>query len=406
LVLAQAPPAQPTTVASAPLSAEAFDLAACRRLALARQPALAAAQDTLAAAQARARAVEELHVPTLLQPDLPIRRHQSALGVGIAQAGVNQAEAEAVYAVTRNYFSVLFAREQKAVALQALDNLKGLQESLTDIVNSGARTDVTRRHIEKVNVYIDIVKGRLPEAEEGVNRATAALREAMGGGPDCPVQVADSRLPDLDFEVNRDQLVALALERRGEMIQANLAAEVVSCEVSAQGTSRRPTKRTFASASDIHAQQVPQGVRNEEYRPGALPLEMPVSLVGSKAARQEQASALAARAGAVVEKTRNLITLEVDDNYLKWREARAKLVELRRAQKNAQSYFDHIKEDFGGTNARTPPDDVLNAGILLTQIRVQANDAHYHYLLGLAALERVTAGGFCPGFDAVAAPQP
>src|SRR5437870_3666101 len=138
-VVAQTPPAPPMAVASAAVSAETFDLAACRQMALARQPALAAAQATLAAAQARARAVEELHVPTFLQPDLPIRRHQAALGVGIAQAGVNQAEAETIYAATRNYFSVLFAREQQAVALQALENLKGLQESLTDIVNSGGR---------------------------------------------------------------------------------------------------------------------------------------------------------------------------------------------------------------------------------------------------------------------------
>jgi outer membrane protein TolC len=229
------------------------------------------------------------------------------------------------------------------------------------------------------------VQGRLPEAEEGVNRATAALREAMGGGPECPLQVADTRLPDLDVEVNRETIVALALERRGEMIQASLAADVVAREVAAQGKSHRASTRTFASASDIHAQQVPQGVRDGEYRPGALPLEMPVTLVGSKAARQEQASALADRAAAVVEKTRNLIALEAEDNYLKWVEARRKLVELWRAQKNAQSYFDHVKEDFGGTNARTPPDDVLNAGILLTQIRVQANEAHYHYLLALAA---------------------
>jgi outer membrane protein TolC len=200
--------------------------------------------------------------------------------------------------------------------------------------------------------------------------------------------------------------VALALERRGELIQANLAAEVVSCEVKAQGKSCRPSMRTFASASDIHAQQVPQGVRDGEYRPGALPLEMPVSFVGSKAARQEQASDLAARAGAVVEKTRNLIVLETEDNYLRWVEARNKFAELDRAQKNARSYFDHVKEDFAGTNAKTPADDVLNAGILQTQMRVQANEAHYHYLLALAALERVTAGGFCPGFDGTGGQRP
>jgi hypothetical protein len=40
----------------------------------------------------------------------------------------------------------------------------------------------------------------------------------------------------------------------------------------------------------------------------------------------------------------------------------------------------------------------LNARILATQIRVQAIEAVYRYDLALAALERITSGGFCAGF--------
>src|SRR4051812_44029731 len=97
-----------------------LDLAACRRLALAQQPALTAAQDALAMAEARSRAVDRLLIAGLIEREIPIRRQQAALGVRIAEAGVNLAQSETVYAVTRNYLSVLYAQQQLDVVDGAL----------------------------------------------------------------------------------------------------------------------------------------------------------------------------------------------------------------------------------------------------------------------------------------------
>jgi hypothetical protein len=33
------------------------------------------------------------------------------------------------------------------------------------------------------------------------------------------------------------------------------------------------------------------------------------------------------------------------------------------------------------------------------QIKLERNDTHYQLLLSLAALERITCGGFCAGFE-------
>ena len=45
-------------------------------------------------------------------------------------------------------------------------------------------------------------------------------------------------------------------------------------------------------------------------------------------------------------------------------------------------------------------------GILSTQNRALANEFQYHYLLALAALERITAGGFNPGFETIPPAKP
>lgn len=393
---APANPPAPMVLQTAP--APVLTLAECRQIALDGQPAVVAARNSLAAAEARARAVENILIPSLIQRDLPIRRKQSALGVQISRALLLQAEWEAVYSVTRNYLSAGYARQQLEVIDHTIANLKDFREAIDLLKEDPRRRDVTVRDVEKTDVLLQIAAGRREEAVIGYERALAALREAMGvGADDCP-HLAPV-LPDVHATVNKDEILALALARRGEIAQAVHAAEVVCLEIDAQATSLLPTMRTFASASDIHAQQVPQGERNGEYRPGALPLEMPPFLAGGKKGRVEQARALHEKTVAVVEKTRQLIILEATDNVLKWQEAARQTEELGKAADKAEAYQKSVRDDFR-PESRTTPEQLLNAGLLATQSRVQANEANYHRLLALAALERITAGGFTAALEA------
>ncbi len=144
------------------------------------------------------------------------------------------------------------------------------------------------------------------------------------------------------------------------MIQSASAVRVTELEVDAQGTSLALTMRTFAAGSDVHAREIPQGVSNKEYRPSAIGLDMPTLLAGHRHDRMERARAFQARAAAVAEKTTNLIRLETEAAFLKWQDA---------------------------------------DGITLAdQAEAQYNEALYYHALALAALERVTAGGYTPSF--------
>ena len=86
-----------------------YDLDALRATALAHNPAIAAAKASLASAIAGQQGVENLRVPTCLQPDLPFRRQQAALGVQAAEAGVRNAELLVAFGVQYAYVSYLFA---------------------------------------------------------------------------------------------------------------------------------------------------------------------------------------------------------------------------------------------------------------------------------------------------------
>src|SRR5688572_32451858 len=91
-----------------------LNLDQCIQIGLERQPALAAAQASLNAAQSGYQAVTNLpRTARLVARNIPIRIEQSCLGVTIAAAGLQQAEWETRYAVRRTYYSIQYARLQE-----------------------------------------------------------------------------------------------------------------------------------------------------------------------------------------------------------------------------------------------------------------------------------------------------
>jgi hypothetical protein len=404
-VFADSPPVQDT-----PGTSSALTVQACRQIALEQQPSLAATQASLKAAIDRASALENLHVPTLLARDLPIRRKQSALGVTIARGGLTQAESETLYGVTYSYLAALYAAQQIRMAdKQIRERLVGLMALVTDETTRKARRDVIlEQHENLVKSFLQTLDGRIQEGRQGKNRALAALREAMGVGSDFLFALPERDLPCPRVDPRLDELVALALARRGELVQANTLVEVTCLEIDAQATSCKPTMRTFASGSDIHAKPIPSGdVGGLEYRPAIVGPEMPPSLTGSRAARIEQARDYHQRALAVAAKAGNLIVLEVEDLYRRWLDKSRKAAHLEVAYHESLTFSEKMKESF---NRRMPGypnvDEVINAGLVTTRLQLEWKEAHYQSLLALAALERATAGGFGVDFDSAPACEP
>jgi hypothetical protein len=404
----------------------------CREIALANQPAIAAAQATLAAAIDRANALEHLHGLASLSRELPVRKQQAALGITIARGGLAQIEAETLYGVTFSYLAAVYANQQMDLAGQIRDNLNGLQALVNDAIPvEPGKKEVSRsrmvlkEHRNAVNAYLATLDGRSEQAQQGVQRALAALREAMGVGWDCPLLPLPRMLPCPEIEANKEELIALALARRGEIVQTTNAVDVVCLEIEAQGLSCRSLSRTFAAGSDIHARPVPHGVYDSgTYRPGAVAPEMPTTLVGSRGDRQTQARDYLQRAQAVDAKTRRLIALAVEDAHLRWREKKAEADKLERAYQEHWKLSDKLrfetryaidmekeaqkqpteKDKRREAVQDLPPypnmDDLLHASVLTTRLLLEWKEAQYQALLALAALEHATGGGFAVDFDA------
>lgn len=401
---AQAPPPAPPTQAEPATRAGALDLADCIKLALQRQPRMAAQRASLAAAEDGCRAIENLHIPPLVIHEVAIRRRQASLGVAAAVAAVDQAERETVYAVTRTYLTVLFAREQERVAGKIVERLGVTRDSAQRAVDAGAR-DVTSSDVSRALVYLRLAESKQIQADQGVKRALIALREAIGLGPDAVIDVPPGRLPDVNVRPVRDNVVALALGHRGELIRAGIFGEVAQLEVKAQLSSLYKRTETFASGADIHGVLVPQGSQDTDYRPAAIPPEMPPLLVGSGTERAKRAQSYSARAQAVTETTANLIALEAEDAFLRWEEASRQIAKMREAADTGDALADGLNKDFAA-GLKIKVEDIISARLLAAQARAQYNEFLYRQAVALADLERITGGAFCARLVEATAAQP
>jgi outer membrane protein TolC len=391
--VAAAPPSNPPVTPT-------LTLADCLRIAHERQPAIQAYRASLAAAEDGSQALQNLpRLAGLFAKDIPIRKEQACLGIEIAAARLDQAERETTYAVTRTYFAILFARDQKKVANKVVTELNDALENAKRLVKGGAKKP-TQNDVERTEVYLGLAQLKMEEADTGSARAMAGLREAMGVGPNFAFEIAGEQLPELDVKVNKQEIIALAMSRRAELTQASLSAQVTNLEVDAQGRSRRKKVPTYATGSDIHANPIPQGIMDDEYRPGAVGLEMPPSLVGKKRDRQARAEDFGDRAAAVVDKARNLITLEAEDAYLKWQQNSTNAARARGAADRGDKLAERILEDFKSLGEAVDYKEVLEARVLASQARAAYNEAKFKVIVALAALERITGGGFHAGLAA------
>jgi outer membrane protein TolC len=390
--------------AQEPVTVTATNLDACLATASARQPALAAARASLAAAESGKRGLDSLRFGALLSADLPIRKQQACYGITIAAAGLQQAEWETRYAVARTYWSVIYARSQLAVVDGVIEKLSGAHKKAKDFLGAGdVNIKVTKIDVDNLALNIQFARAKRSEVAAGVEKALAGLREAIGLCANDVLVVPDEPLPSLVEGFDKNTLRQWALTNRGEMAQAAAAAQVACLEINAQHRLfLRPQTLTFAAGADLHAKQIPQGVANGEYRPGAIGLEMPVFMVGHHPERTERASDFASRAQAVVEKTIGLITLEADVAYLKWQEASDKIKILAGTPANAAATAKTVQGRFD--QGAVSGEELLRARTQEDYAQVQYNEALFNHALALAMIERVTAGGYRMPTSPFAAP--
>ncbi len=366
----------------------------CLNIGRTHQPSIQAARASLGTAQAAQRGLQAIRLGSRLSRELPVRKQQSAHGVAAAAANLEQVRHDVGASIARLYFSVIYAREQLKVAEEISDRLQAtvaVGEAL--LGQRGAPADLNSLSIERAKLFRSLAQSRVDEARRGLGRAKAALREAMGVGPDFEFDVPQEPLPKMLTGVEKDHIVGLAQCHRGEVSMAEHGLAISQLEMQAQAAMRRVKRPTAAAAGDVHARPVPTGSFGDDYKPGAIGLDFPTLFVGPREIRVQRAAEVAARSTAATEKARNLVTLEAEDTYYRWEETVQKIAKFTQAAKDAEELAKRASSalDSGVIQSYR---DVLEILVLGAQIRANLNEALYNHAVALTELERVTGGAF------------
>jgi hypothetical protein len=278
-----------------------------------------------------------------------------------------------------------------------LSRARGFRTRVEKVVKERGNPDWTETTIDLIRLYEKRVESRRAEAVRGEELALAALREAMGLPPLACLVVAAEALPDPQVAVDRCQIIALAVERHGRVVQADAVARLSRLEADAQARLCSPLEvSTFAAFGDIHSEVVPEADYHEAYRPGAVPMAMPVTVGGRRSSRVQLVGQYADRNAAAADKARALIALQAEEAYLRWQQARTQLRLRREAQDIAAGMLDRLTADFN-KGARIVIETLLANSFLAALAEAEYNEVLFDKLVALLNLERVTAGGFRSG---------
>lgn len=380
-----------------------LSLGECIAIAVERQPSLKAAfasQDSTTIARQALYNIGP--VGNLLAPDLKVRKAQADRGLTAAEAEVQKVHAEVVHDVTRLYYSVVYARVQ----VQHLEDVVAQIEAFADfskkLLNSTTPGEMTQAKYDTMLLAVSKVRKLRGTAQTGVKKAEAALREAMGvSDGSLKFRVKDRELPVMqqNYPLKSEEVVEMALARRPELIMAQAGADAFRLEACAQDRVRfRRKVPTLAAGSDLHAKLFPTGSRDpgQNYRPEPILPEMPGMVVGRRSERVARVEALSRRADSVQEKARNLIVLEAESTFLEWDEAAKNIAFSKEALTAAKDLMEKIQESFD--NPKAQKDQLIRGYGEAAEAIAEYNSAVFQYLLEMAAMERVTAGGIRPEF--------
>lgn len=379
-----------------------YALGECIAIALERQPSLRAVRSSQDGSAAGMQALNNIgRLGQLLSPDLPVRKEQAQRGAIAVAADVQKTHNEVVHDVTRLYYTVVYARQVGVIADDVVAQVELLTKIGRDVLNSATPGKMTKLKLDAMEIGLRDARKLQLMARQGERQAYAALREAMAVQDGERFVVKDKELPVMaqNVPLTEELVVELALCRRPELALAAAGADAFRLEVYAQSAVRfRKTVPTLATGGDIKAREVPATVRDLklQYKPGAIIPEMPPQLVGNQADRVSRAMAYSQRADAVFEKARNLVRLEAENAFFEYDYASKLVVEGKAKFEFGKDMMERVKELVDNPNAER--DQLVGGYVQAAKAQSDYVEAVWQYLLTLAHLERVTAGGVRPDF--------
>lgn len=246
---------------------------------------------------------------------------QARLGLQLAQQQVRQAKQETILQTTKAFYGCLLADDFVRVAEQAVRVAREHRQTVERQREVGMATDfdVLRAKVQEANL-----QPRLAQARNGQRVAYLALKTIIGVAPETPVRLI-GRFQYEPPQMPLEEAIQLAMRRRPEIRMAEIRRDMGEHSLKLAKASDNPSLALVGNynfRSDVLTSKLD---RWDDYYTVNVVLSLPLFDGFSTHARVNQARAALESADLGVEGIRRQIRLEVEQAYLKFREAEERL---------------------------------------------------------------------------------
>jgi outer membrane protein TolC len=328
-----------------------------------------------------------------------IRYHnqQAKLGIDAAGSELEQARQQTMFAVSKAYLAILLARELGQVAEDSRGEFAAVERLARSARDSGKNDFVTTADVTRAGSLKLLAESQKVEFGYAAERAQAGLRTAMGLEAPMGVGIADATLPRQFPELELAPLVDQALARRPEITRAQLALRKAALDRKLAVAQFHPDVVAYGRLTSIQDDgHFPNPTNPNEWAAG-VEAHMNLFSGGRRFAEKHKADHEIAQASEVVRLVRQRVTLEVEQAYLQYKEARDRVPLAEKAINDAKAALNAYDDIFAfrtKADEREAPKDLenlLTTRLLLSTAEVSYREQVYACNLALALLRLATA---------------
>jgi outer membrane protein len=306
----------------------------------------------------------------------------AAKGVQIYQDQKRLSETEVLYQVDKAYWQIVSLKEKIKLANQARELLDSLAEDLNNAFDAGMiyKNDLLRVQVQRNETDLNIAK-----ANDGLVLSKLALAQIIGadaGG----INVADS--VSGSFHALLSDSVQNAADQRIEIQILKKALEAQELQRKMLQADFKPTLGVLAGgfAGFGKRMNMETGGNSMASYFAMLSLNIPIWDWGVKASKVKEQSFKITAHRTMLEETKELLSLEIQNAYLQLNQAARKIVlsdaSVEQAEENLRLSNDRFK---AGT---VTGQDVLEAQMLWQQANSSVIDAKIEYRIAEAAYRK------------------
>ena len=306
------------------------------------------------------------------------------LGVDIARENRDRARQDIVVQVKEAYFNILKAEKLKAVALQAVEQVK----SHVDVARAFYEEQmIPQNDLLESEVRYAQVQQNLIQAENAVAIAQAQFNTVLRRGVNEPAALEDI-LAYQPEKFSLEECQQQAVHKRPEIKEASLRLAQAQKGVAAAKSKYFPTVSVVANYQKMGDSASLHGspYEDDETWTVATVCRWDIWEWGKSSYQVSASKSFAAQAEEQKKQTGDVVVLEVKEAFLNVHESEKNIRVAQTAIKQAEENFRLNKELYNEQMATTT--DVLDAQTLLTQAQNNYYNALNDYHIAKAKLER------------------